>query len=98
MYGMTRFEKSEIWAMWHLSWQVAKMPQNSQNIDFQTPIPRASLMCLKFPFQRCIIWPLLRKLISDLSVHLAENSILQKLLIKKFAQHLPGCMKLISGP
>ena len=34
MYGMTGFEKGEIWAMWHLLRQVAKMLQNSQNIDF----------------------------------------------------------------
>ena len=39
MYGMASFEKVEFSAMWHLLWQAARMPKNSQNIDFQTPFP-----------------------------------------------------------
>ena len=69
MYNMTPFEKVEFSATWHLLWQVAKMPQNSQNIDFQTTFPKTFFIYVKFPFQRCITWPLLRTLIFDPSGH-----------------------------
>ena len=69
MYDMTHFEKVEFWAIQYLLWQVAKMARNSQNIDFQTPFPKAILIYIKFPFQRCITWPLLRKLNFDPPVH-----------------------------
>ena len=36
------------------------MAENSQNIDFQTQVPKQKLIYVKFPIQECITCPLVR--------------------------------------
>ena len=56
---------------------------------------KGKLFPLKFPFQWCITWLLLKNLIFDPPTHKAKNDRWLKMLIKKVPQHFSGCMKLI---